>query len=88
MVEHSSSIPNRDTEAEAIATHARAGRLDTSDPAIRREATQAVRQATRADVWGDRGSRRTALWVVGGGLVALTVWVIALVTPLLVLTTP
>ena len=75
--------PLEDAEAEAIAAHARAGRLDLSDPLIRKEATQAMRHATRSHVWGDSGSRRKTQWAIFAGLIALVVWVTALVTPLL-----
>ncbi|MEV8267696.1 hypothetical protein [Microbacterium sp. NPDC076911] len=87
MVQHSSSIPNRDTEAEAIAMHARAGRLDLGDPDIRREATSAVRHTSRADVWGDSSSRRVVRWAITAGLAALVVWVVALVVPVLMTAT-
>ncbi len=85
MGQPSGSSPNarEDAEAEAIAAHARAGRLDLSDPVIRREATQAVRHATRSHVWGDTRSRKTTQWAIFAGLLVLAVWVAALVTPVL-----
>lgn len=85
MVQLSGSSPNNreDAEAEAIAAHARAGRLDLSDPAINREATQAMRHATRSHVWGDSQSRKVAKWAIFAGLMVLAVWVAALVSPVL-----
>lgn len=72
-----------DAEAEVIAEHSRAGRLDLSDPAIRREATRAMRRATRSHVWGDSRSRKATQWSIFAGLMVLGVWVTALVTPVL-----
>ena len=85
MVQPSGSSPDtrEDAEAEAIAAHARAGRLDLGDPVIRREATQAMRHATRSDVWGDSRSRKTTQWAIFAGLLVLAVWVAALVAPVL-----
>lgn len=77
-----------DAESEAIAAHARAGRLDLSDPAIRREATQAMRHATRSHMWGDRRSRKATQWAILAGLMVLAVWVAALVTPVLLSGSP
>lgn len=85
MTQRSDSPGNtrEDAEAEAIAAHARAGRLDLSDPVIRREATQAMRRATRSHVWGDSQSRKATQWAIFAGLMVLAVWVGALVTPVL-----
>lgn len=74
-------------EAAAIADHARAGRLDQSDPEIRRLVGEANRMLVRAQVWGDAESprrRRKRRWLAAGAVALVTVWVAGLLVPLLV----
>lgn len=71
-------------EAERIAAHAEAGRLDESDESVREIVGDANARVQRALVWGARedGSRRRTMLVAVLILVAAVVAATALLVPL------
>jgi hypothetical protein len=72
-----------DAEAELITIQAEQGKLDLSDPDIRRAVSRAARRARRTRMWGGRANRRAVrrAAMIGVGLVVL--WVAGLFGPLL-----
>lgn len=75
--------PRDDSGAEAIAAHARSGRLDLNDPVIRREVNRAMRLETRSYLWGDSPHRKGVLRGLLIALGVLAVWITALFIPVL-----
>ncbi|MFT4211917.1 MAG: hypothetical protein QM626_08590 [Microbacterium sp.] len=69
-------------EAERIVRNAGAGRLDMSDPEIRKLVATAQRSIARHTLWGDVSGTRHRRWVIGG-ILFLLLWLIGLAVPFL-----
>ena len=76
-------FPLTESEAELITMQAEQGRLDLSDPDIRRAVSRAARVARKTRMWGGVRSRTVVRKSVLAGAGLILLWMAGLFVPVL-----